>query len=330
MHEKPLLSFIIPVYNVEKYLNECLDSIFDPSIDEAEYEVIAVDDGSTDSSPEILKTYLHHSNFRIITQKNSGQGAARNVGIKVAQGNYIHFIDSDDYLVPGAVPALLGWARQSDSDIIEFNNQAVDNEGNIIDELTSQINRMPSEGNGKDVFVAWSRQAAFFDILCIRLCKREFIINNSLFFITDVLYEDTEWRFRCFFWAKKVVYHPVIIYIYRRWDGSSTTEKNIIKRYRCNLKILDAMASFRKTINISNNNLEYLALQGDYIVSQLERVNNALFKSPDLRNHREELFSELKERRYMFSFAAKQRERLLYLLTRWMPAKVAFIIYKIS
>lgn len=330
MSEKKLLSFIIPVYNVERYLNECLDSIFDPSADEDEYEVIAIDDGSTDRSPEILKTYLHHRNFRVITQENGGQGAARNVGIKAAQSEYLHFMDSDDCLVPGAVPVLLGWARQSDCDIIEFDNQTTDDKGSPIEELRSRMNRTPSEGRGKALFVAWRCQGAFFDILCIRLCKREFIINNSLLFITGIIHEDTEWQFRCFFLAEKVVYHPVIIYSYRRRGGSSSTVKNDIIHCRSYIKVFDSMAAFRKTIAASSDNAGYLALQGAFIARQFERIINALYKSPDLRPHGEEIFGELKSRRHLLGLATNTRGRLLYWLTRWMPARAAFKIYKIS
>ena len=91
------LSVIIPVYNVENYLRECLDSIINQTV--KDIEIICVDDGSTDSSPDILKEYQNKdSRIRIITKENGGQASARNLGIKEAQGEYIVFIDSDDFI----------------------------------------------------------------------------------------------------------------------------------------------------------------------------------------------------------------------------------------
>lgn len=329
MSEKILLSFVVPVYNVEKYLNECLDSIFDPSVDEDEYEVIAVDDGSTDSSPEILKTYCRHKNFRIITQENAGQGPARNIGIKAAKGRYIYFIDSDDYLLPGAVPVLLGLADESDSDIIEFDNLTTDETGNQIGDFKTIPNRMPREGRGKDLFVDWCKQSVFFDVVWIRLYRKAFIINNSLFFMVGILHEDTEWQYRCFFLAETVAYHPVTIYIYRRRAGSLSYEKDELKRCCSFIKILDCLVSFRKTISVNDDNAAYLTLQGDFIARNMERMVNFLYKSADLRCQKEQLFDELKKRRNLLGFAASKKGRLMYMLTRWLPAKMAFRMYKI-
>ena len=91
------ISVVIPVYNVEKYLEQCLDSVIAQSFEDI--EVICVNDGSTDSSLEILKRYANNdSRIKIISQKNKGAGAARNVGIENAAGEYVYFMDSDDYL----------------------------------------------------------------------------------------------------------------------------------------------------------------------------------------------------------------------------------------
>jgi glycosyltransferase involved in cell wall biosynthesis len=95
----PLISIIVPVYNVEKYLEECLDSILSQSF--ADFELICVDDGSTDGSPEILRKYADRDDrIKIIAQANRGSGAARNAGMEAARGDYIVFIDSDDFIEP--------------------------------------------------------------------------------------------------------------------------------------------------------------------------------------------------------------------------------------
>lgn len=105
----PSVSVIIPVYNVDKYLRECLDSILAQTLQE--WELICINDGSTDGSSAILAEYAAKDNrINVIKQQNRGQGAARNIGLKQAVGEYIYFLDSDDYLVPDALERLISVA----------------------------------------------------------------------------------------------------------------------------------------------------------------------------------------------------------------------------
>ena len=99
------ISVIIPVYNVEKYLGRCLDSVVNQTF--TDIEIICINDGSSDNSLEILKRYAQRDRrIKIFTQENSGLSASRNVGMKYASGDYIYFIDSDDYLVKTAFEEL--------------------------------------------------------------------------------------------------------------------------------------------------------------------------------------------------------------------------------
>ena len=110
------ISVIVPVYNAEKYLNKCLDSIF---IQKGSFEVIVVNDGSTDNSLNILEQYAQkHSNLRIITQKNQGVAGARNTGIKAAKNKYLTFVDSDDWLEPDAFKKAINLIKQDKSDVV--------------------------------------------------------------------------------------------------------------------------------------------------------------------------------------------------------------------
>lgn len=123
----PLVSVVIPVYNVEKYLRQCLDSVVNQTL--KEIEIICVDDGSTDSSPQILEKYAAtDARVKILTQSNKGQGAARNLGIKKASGEYIGFVDSDDYVEPNMYERLWRSAKEKNFEIAEC-GAVIENEG---------------------------------------------------------------------------------------------------------------------------------------------------------------------------------------------------------
>ncbi len=118
----PMISVIVPVYNVEKYLRGCLDSVLNQTF--TDFEVICVNDGSTDSSPEILAEY-QKKGVRVISQKNQGLSMARNVGLKSAVGTYVYFLDSDDSLHPQALECLSGWAVKYGADLVVSSFQRV-------------------------------------------------------------------------------------------------------------------------------------------------------------------------------------------------------------
>lgn len=126
----PKISIVIPVYNVEKYLRKCFDSILNQTFQD--FEIICVDDGSTDKSLEILQEYKRKDDrFIILQQRHAGAGAARNHGIKLAEGKYIQFLDSDDYFEPNLLEEMYTRAEKSGAEITVCSSRKVDDEGNI-------------------------------------------------------------------------------------------------------------------------------------------------------------------------------------------------------
>lgn len=119
-----LLSIIIPVYNGELFLKECLDSILGQKT-QYSFEVICVDDGSTDSSPEVLRGYQHRQELNVITQANGGISCARNRGLALARGRYIMFVDNDDVLAPGFLEHMLSNAVETNASIVKCGYQVL-------------------------------------------------------------------------------------------------------------------------------------------------------------------------------------------------------------
>ena len=120
----PKVSVIIPVYNVEKYLGECLDSVLRQTLEDI--EIICVDDGSTDGSAKMLAEYAAKDpRIRIITQANAGLSAARNVGMDAATGKYIYFLDSDDYIKDDAMEKCFSICERDGLDQLVFNSECL-------------------------------------------------------------------------------------------------------------------------------------------------------------------------------------------------------------
>ena len=120
MEKQTLLSIIIPLYNCEKYIIQCLDSIYMQCLDEADFEVIVIDDGSKDNSYAIVSEYAkNHNNIQVVKQENQGVACTRNNALKIASGDYVTFVDADDMFVEGSLKALLNIARENKADIVK-------------------------------------------------------------------------------------------------------------------------------------------------------------------------------------------------------------------
>lgn len=128
------LSFILPIYNVEKYLPTCLDSLYVQDICESEYEIICVNDGSPDNCENIVKQYQeHHSNIRLLSVENGGVSRARNIGLKHAAGEYVWFVDPDDYIKPNCLKYIVNALQESNADICNLCFESVIEESHISD-----------------------------------------------------------------------------------------------------------------------------------------------------------------------------------------------------
>ena len=122
------LSILIPLYNKEKYVERCLTSLLNQDIPKAEYEIVIVDDGSKDSGPEIVEQYAKtNSNIQLIRQENQGPSAARNKCLDAAKGNYLYFMDADDYLAENVFGRLLSLCDQGNVGVLEFDTKETNN-----------------------------------------------------------------------------------------------------------------------------------------------------------------------------------------------------------
>ena len=218
-----MVSFIIPVYNVEQYLNECVDSILGQLADDC--EIILVDDGSTDGSGAICDRFSEqNSKVRIIHQKNSGHSAARNAGLQMALGKYVSFIDSDDYIGQGCVKEIINWIKASDADICFMEGYKLFADG-ITESLGDQVDREQVLGRNKEeVFRYLSTRPKYPGSACTKLFRREFLIENEMKFPTDLTHaEDLTFCLNCFLKAEKFDALSCPFYYYRQNRVGSMT-----------------------------------------------------------------------------------------------------------
>ena len=195
-----ILSVIIPVYNAENYLDECLDSIYNQYI--KNIEVICVNDGSTDNSGKVLEDYKKNKQRDLIiyTKPNGGLATSRNAGYRLAKGKYIYYLDNDDYLLPEGLHKMLTIAEKENLDIVCFNSQIGDNKYYF-------NNRTEVEAkSGKEYYLKYYHINGFFPpkTIWMHLYRKDLFDRNNLLFKDGLDIEDEHFSPRAFYLAKKV------------------------------------------------------------------------------------------------------------------------------
>lgn len=248
------ISIIIPVYNVEKYLRECLDSVIAQSF--TDWEAICVNDGATDDSLAILEEYAAKDNrFKVISQVNGGQGKARNTGIKQAKGKYIYFIDSDDWLATDALSVCYNTATKHDLDMVIFQYipEMEQKDFNFINGDTSPYPPQICESvlTGTELFKHLVlNNFNWLPSVCLRFFNRCIFDRANLTFNEEIVYEDLFFSIQMDFLLKRVMCIQNKLYHYRIRANSTMTRKPRIIDFYSRCVIYKTMNSiFQKHFN---------------------------------------------------------------------------------
>ena len=209
-----LLSVVVPVYNVAPFLERCLASLAAQNLDGM--EIVLVDDGSTDDCPAILARYAaQYPEMRVIRQDNGGLSAARNTGLDHIGGEYVAFVDSDDWIEPGYFRRLLDLARAKNLDMAH-GNAMYHFEGRredrpiYRDALSTEVMR------GSEVLRRRLTEKTLLHMVWMHLYRRDFIERLSLRFVPRLIHEDVLWTTRALLEAQRVAYDPTPGYFYRQ------------------------------------------------------------------------------------------------------------------
>lgn len=284
-NEYPKASIIIPVYNVEKYLHQCINSVVCQSF--SEFEIVLVDDGSTDASAGICDEYASRdTRIKVVHQLNGGLSRARNRGIKEAVGTYVCFLDSDDYwedkyflseLMKGA----------SGNDLILFRlKKYVERSGRLIESIPPIKGEIPKEKDKLLDYVV--NHGQFIASACTKMVKRELLLENKIFFREGVTSEDIEWSGKVLLYSRSVTFVDVSGYIYRQRENSitSTMTKRNVQDLKKNIinSIKNAEGILNKTDRLYTTYMAYMAYQLATLLLCAHNVQEDMY--PEIREMR--------------------------------------------
>lgn len=229
LEKEIVISFIVPVYNTGNYIGDCLDSIV--SINQIKKEIIIVNDGSTDNSLSRIYPYTQkYDDIIFVEQENQGLSEARNVGLRMAKGRYILFVDSDDFIIPDKLLELIAILDSLDIDILIGNYLECNNSGDITKKISNNNADKRTLYDGKTFYNGKSLNDASIIAACMKICRRDFLIENNIFFIKGLFFEDVPFSFLCSKYAKRMMQVEIPFYVYRQRSGSITKTPSVQKQ----------------------------------------------------------------------------------------------------
>ncbi len=306
------LSIIIPVYNVEKYVEKCIRSCENQNIPKEDYEIIVVNDGSSDGSLAIVEQLAkEYPNIKIISQENQGLSAARNTGLECARGEYVWFVDSDDWIEENCLKEMTGKLVDG-IDILQILYKHAYEDGTV---------RIPAQKfldgihSGREI----TEHGGLISPAPFSVLRSEFLKENDFKFFPGIYHEDAELKSRMVYTAKKIAFHkqPVYYYLIRTSDSIMAVPKP--KRSSDMLTVCWHLHDFQISCvkekkakqhfdyKISNHLNHALHNICKCSVAEMERFNIEMWQNRDL-------FTHLKDAKLM-------KYRLEYLLFRLFPKK---------
>ncbi len=327
-------SIIVPVYNVEKYLEKCLTSILKQTY--SDFEIIAVNDGSSDNSLEILNSFKKiYSCLKVVSQENKGLGGARNTGILYSSGEYLIFIDSDDYIEPDMLEDVNRKLSTYDLDMLIFDWKRIRENGQVID--------FSSNKNFKKEFTLLTKKqlAIMPPSAVIRVCKKELFVNHKIFFPEKLWYEDFATSYKLVPFTNKAAYYKKPFYNYLQRDGSIMHTPSITR-------MMEIMQAFRTEYEFYKDNdflneyyeeLEWLAVRHVLYFSAYSLFGTGYYPKEMklLENFVKKYFPNYKNNFYVknnidkmdgLSFVIQSKYRQFY-IQRFLKSKLKFKLLKI-
>lgn len=248
------LSIIIPLYNAEKYIGKCLDSILNSDMPQESYEIVVIDDGSKDEGAAVVKGYQeNHDNITLLSQTNQGQSVARNYGIKTCQGEYVWCVDSDDMVDSSVVNHIIILLEEHvDLDILAWRLKQVSEDGTYL-RLECVQGRVPHNIvlSGRDAVIKGYNPSS----VCALAIRKGLMIDNDLFFKEGITHQDVELTYRLFAAAQKVFFSSIVPYVYILHPNSTSQSKSYEKKLKYLKDEAYVVKSFRSLADKYKNDI---------------------------------------------------------------------------
>ena len=288
----PKISFIVPVYNTGLYIKKCLDSIINQTFKE-KIEIILINDGSTDNSDELIKEYIEKSNSKDIikyyTKENEGIAKTRNFGIDKANGEYIFFVDSDDYIDKETIKKLKPYI-DNNIDMVKFKLQRIDQNNNILEKVDGPVF---AEISGEEAFNKLYSEDVLLDSPCVYVIKRNLFTKNNFKF-NGTYHEDFGLIPLIILKAKSFVSIPDYLYYYVQGENSITRNDDYSKTIK---KFEDALYHYDNAIEkINKMNLNKKSKEN----AKIFYTNSVILKLYEIKEEDKNKFIKEIEKRKMY------------------------------
>ena len=282
------LSVIIPVYNVEKYIDKCIESVLNQTI--KDIQIILINDGSTDNSLEKCKKWADsYNNIQLINKKNGGQAEARNLGLNFASGEYIFFLDSDDYLPIDALETLYKTIIEKDYDLVCGVSISIFKNGEEI-KSENPLNKERFEGSGKDLILK-TKYRGIPPMVWLYMFKAKFLKENSIKFPEGLYHEDCEFMLKVMYKASKVRFIDKVTYYQFISENSTMRSVNAkkskdAKKKKKNIeKFTNEEVKEKKIKKAFNKYIAYLYAYSMHYAMQIGYNIELLFKNKEEKKH---------------------------------------------
>lgn len=281
------------MYNVAHYLEKCVKSVINQNLKSGSFEVIMINDDSPDNSLEVANNLSEQQDFiRVISQKNKGLGGARNTGIKNSKGQYIIFLDADDWLLPNSLNKLIEISDKHELDILEFGADLVAENGETINTL--------SRSSGSKIYhgIEYYNTIKYAGSACNKLYSRTFLETNKLFFLEKIYGEDFEFNTRALFFTKRILAVENVSVAFLQSSNSITRNNDRGKKDKYLndfVHILSSIKDFRdryaqvnqndsvdsffnERLTMVNINAFYLMFKNNYSFNEIKKYKETLKK----------------------------------------------------
>ncbi len=316
------LSVVVPIYNVAPYLRRCIDSLLKQDLASFDFEIILVDDGSTDGCAAIADEYAaQNANVVVVHQPNGGLSAARNTGIGMVRGEFVLFVDSDDFLEPNVLGSLAEKMAADRLDVLRFNYQNVDENYRIFQPYKD---RKPFTDYSDEVCDGFTFLTERLGYACYawQFVMRTELVKKSLF-TEGIYFEDTDWTPRMLTLAQRVTSVDTVVYNYLMRRGSITQSINREKQRKVLTDKLLLLRSLQKQMSDKSDKRWYFGMMAATSVSLLGMIASDFWTE---RNHFLKEYDEL-HIRPLSTFHSTPRVRRKIFLINLSPRLFCWLIH---